>query len=97
MVQCKRYINPVGVVAIRDLYGALMAERVGKGIVITSSGFTREAIAFASDKPIELIDRTKLWTLLCSFGMVESRRAKNPRSTPRRPGGEDAHPHLRTP
>lgn len=64
IVQCKRYGNSVSSPIIRDLYGVVNAERANKGILITTSSFTSDAIEFARDKPIELIDGNELLSLL---------------------------------
>ena len=55
-VQAKLYSSPVGVGAVRDLYGTITHLRASKGVLIASSGFSSEAVRFAADKPIELID-----------------------------------------
>ncbi|MFA5086046.1 MAG: restriction endonuclease [Candidatus Paceibacterota bacterium] len=61
-IQCKKFINrPVPVGAVRDFYGALASHfSKSKGYFITTNTFTLEAIKFAEDKPIELIDQFKL-------------------------------------
>ena len=41
-----------------------MAERANKGILITTSAFTSDAIEFAHEKQIELIDGVRLIDLL---------------------------------
>lgn len=69
IVQCKRYApdNHVGVVPVRELFGVMHAENANKGIVITTSYFTRQAKEFAEDKArglIELIDRDRLVGLI---------------------------------
>lgn len=64
IIQCKRYTGSVGEPVIRDLYGVVMSERANKGIVITTGYFTKSAIAFSENKPIELIDGDKLNSLL---------------------------------
>ncbi len=64
IVQCKRYSHPVGVPVVRDLFGVVTAERAGKGILVTTSRFTQDAIEFAADKPLELIDGDRLAALL---------------------------------
>ncbi len=53
LVECKRYAEnrKVGVEVVRGLYGVLQAERATKGIIVTTSSFTRDAVAFAS--PLE--------------------------------------------
>jgi len=50
LVECKRNSprRPVGVEVIRGLYGKVMAERATKGIIVTSSYFSKPAISEAS-------------------------------------------------
>ena len=66
VVQCKRYAtgNNIGEPIIRELFGVMHAENANKGILITTSDFTKQAIAFAEDKAIELINGTALLKLL---------------------------------
>jgi HJR/Mrr/RecB family endonuclease len=67
IIQCKRYTGSVGEPIIRDLYGVITSERANKGILMTSGVFTKQAQAFAEDKPIELIDGVKLKELLENY------------------------------
>lgn len=60
IVQCKRYEGSVGEPVLRDLYGVVTAEKANKGILMTTGSFTASAVAFASDKPLELIDGKEL-------------------------------------
>lgn len=69
IIQCKRYSGSVGVSIIRDLYGVVTAERANKGILITTGRFTASAVAFSSDKNIELIDGEQLGVLLSEYGL----------------------------
>ncbi len=58
-IQCKKFITsevPVG--AVRDLVVGHFA--TAKGYFISTNKFTLEAIKFAEDKPIELVDHFKL-------------------------------------
>lgn len=71
IIQCKRYTGSVGEPIIRDLYGVVTSERANKGILMTTGYFTRQAIAFAEGKPIELIDGAKLHELLKQYGEPE--------------------------
>jgi restriction system protein len=64
LVQCKRYSGVVGSPMIRDLYGAMNHEGASKGVLITTSRFSLEAIKFAEGKPLELIDGQQLEELL---------------------------------
>lgn len=47
-VECKNYSmsNPVGVRLVRELYGAVMADRVTAGVLVTSSYFSSPAVEF---------------------------------------------------
>jgi Holliday junction resolvasome RuvABC ATP-dependent DNA helicase subunit len=73
LIQCKRYAPEatVSVPTVREFYGSLKADRRGavKGILITTSGFTAQAHAFAANLPIELIDGHKLRELLGRYGI----------------------------
>ncbi len=64
IIQCKRYAGSVGEPIIRDLYGVVTSERANKGILITTGHFTKSAISFAENKPIELIDGAQLKILI---------------------------------
>ncbi len=67
-IECKRYAadNHVGAATLRGLVGAISTDKVQKGIVVTSSTFTKDAIEFAKDNShrIELIDFENLKKLL---------------------------------
>jgi hypothetical protein len=69
VIQCKRYAlgNNVGEPAIRDLYGVMHAENANKGILITTSDFSKQAVVFAQNKAIELINGIALVTLLNKY------------------------------
>jgi hypothetical protein len=67
LFQCKRFApdNLVGSAALREFYGALIADRkAAKGVFITTSTFTPQARQFAEGLAIELIDGDQLRTLL---------------------------------
>ena len=72
IVQCKRQKAPVGEPVLRDLYGTVMSERAAKGILVTTSRFTRSARRFAADKPIELISGSELIGLLQEKGLLDA-------------------------
>ena len=58
LFQCKRYKSSVGPDAVRDFRGAMIG-RADKGVVITTSNFTREARREATRDgapPVDLID-----------------------------------------
>jgi Holliday junction resolvasome RuvABC ATP-dependent DNA helicase subunit len=73
LFQCKRYApdNLVGASAVRDFCGAVSADRVVKGVFVTTSDFTPQAREFADKAGIELIDAAKLKALLHDHGLQE--------------------------
>jgi restriction system protein len=73
VIQAKRYSNTVGVSAVRDLYGTMMNEGATKGILVTTSGYGKDAFNFAKDKPIELIDGGGLLYLLENYAGTKAR------------------------
>ena len=64
--QCKQQKTPVDVSVVRELYAVLERDGIDKGIIVTSSYFTRDAIAEADSFKgrIFLIDFTKLQELM---------------------------------
>lgn len=66
-MQCKRYAPDcsVGAPTVREFYGALRADtKATKGVLITTSTFTTQAVEFADSNGIELLDRVQLQKLL---------------------------------
>ncbi len=70
-LQAKRWENPVGRPEIQKFAGALAEHRAKKGVFITTSSFTKEALASATkhDARIVLIDGEKLATLMIDHGL----------------------------
>ena len=65
LIQCKRYENNIGVKYVRELNGVVSDKKATKGMLVTTSGFSREAKTFSDNNPrIELIDYRKLNQLL---------------------------------
>ena len=67
IIQCKDWSNTVGEPVVRDLYGVVHAESANKGILITTSKFTKAAQRFAEGKPLELIDGEQFNDLLKQY------------------------------
>ena len=69
VIQCKRYAigNNIGEPVIRELYGVMMHENANKGILITTSDFSKKAISFAQYKAIELINGDSILSLLNKY------------------------------
>jgi restriction system protein len=60
LIQCKAWKWKVGVKEIRELYGVMNSENVNKGVFMTTSTFTEEAINFRKNKKLILIDGNDL-------------------------------------
>lgn len=61
LVQCKHWrVYKVGVRPVRELFGVMAAEGADRAVLVSSGRYTEEALAFAKDKPIELIDGRQL-------------------------------------
>lgn len=57
VVQCKAWSEtPVGVKEVRELLGVMAHEKVSRGIFITTSEYTADALAFGAANPIQLLD-----------------------------------------
>jgi restriction system protein len=65
-IQAKRWEGPVGRPEIQKFAGALQGQRARKGIFITTSNFTKDAVQFASviDSKIVLLDGETLAQLM---------------------------------
>ena len=66
LVQCTRWKQQakVGAPTVRELRGAVARAKAARGIFVTSSTFTREAIAEAQGQPLELVDGLALLELV---------------------------------
>lgn len=66
--ECKQYApnRPVGAKVVRELYGKLNMECIDKGVIVTTSHFTRDAIreAKGTNGRIQLVDFEKLQKLM---------------------------------
>jgi len=65
LVECKQYSGPVDVKIVRALLGVVADERVNKGVLVTTSRFTKAGTEFAKRNPrLELIAGESLIPLL---------------------------------
>ncbi len=65
LVQCKHWkSNRVGVNIVREMFGVLIDQNAKEMLIVTSGQFTKEAIEFANNKPMQLIDGDALLTLI---------------------------------
>jgi restriction system protein len=76
-IQAKRWTQTVGRPEIQKFAGALQGFRAKKGIFITTSDFSLEAVEYASriESRIVLIDGEMLWNLMIDFGIGVSKTA----------------------
>jgi len=73
IAQCKRWKNKkVGVAVVREMYGIMSAENADGVYIISSGNFTQEAISFAVDKPIHLINGNDLVSLINDITITSS-------------------------
>jgi restriction system protein len=70
-VQAKKWSNPVGRPEIQRFVGALHGQRASKGVFITTSSFSREAVSYAdSVSPrVILVDGPELAQLMIDHGV----------------------------
>lgn len=69
-VQAKRWKNTVGRPEIQGFYGALAGKRANKGVFITTSSFTSQAVEFAASvERIVLVDGERLTQLMIDHGV----------------------------
>lgn len=65
VVQCKRWKDKrVPVQTVRELYGVMIDRRASAAKIVATTNFTPDAVAFAKDKPIELVDSKALLLLV---------------------------------
>ena len=64
-MQAKRWQNTVGRPEVQAFYGALAGQRANKGVFITTSAFTQQALDFArSVERVVLVDGERLANLM---------------------------------
>ncbi|SDI50212.1 restriction endonuclease [Desulfosporosinus hippei] len=66
VVQAKRYNKPVGLKAIQEVIGSMAYYNACHAIVVTNQSFTRQAEQLALKNKVELWERDKLISMLCS-------------------------------
>lgn len=71
LIECKRYLphNKVGIGVVQRLLGVVEQHRATKGIIVTTSSFSRDAVAVAESAKhrLALNEYTKVATWLASF------------------------------
>ena len=68
-IQAKRWEGQVGAREIRNFVGALVGQRANKGVFITTSNFSREALSFVQQiqQKIILINGQQLAQLMIEY------------------------------
>ncbi|MEO8678695.1 MAG: restriction endonuclease [Vicinamibacterales bacterium] len=80
-VQAKRWQSSVGRPEVQGFYGALAGQRANRGVFITTSSFSTQAVEFAgSVERVVLVDGRKLAELMIEFEVgVTSRSVRIPK------------------
>lgn len=82
LIQCKQWkAQSIGAPTIREMFGLLAHHGAARVAVVTSGRFTREAVAFAQGKPIDLIDGPALLTLVQAVQAPAARHSPSPTAT----------------
>jgi len=66
LIECKKYVEePVGISIVQRLLGVVSSEKVNKGVIVTTSRFTKPARQFAKNNGrIELLDGEQIVILM---------------------------------
>lgn len=77
-VQAKRWKSNVGSEVVQSFFGAIAGRRAHKGILITTSKFTPQALQFAKDvsDSLRLVDGTELAELMIDFEVGVANKKK---------------------
>jgi restriction system protein len=83
VVQAKQHSKTIGVEHVRELMGAMEHKRAGRGVLVTTSAFTKDAKALGADYGgrIQLIDGAELVYLMKEHlgkEVIIGRRGKRP-------------------
>ena len=70
VIQAKRYTRTVGISAVRELHGQMKDEGAKLGLLVTTADFGAQAVKFAANKPINLINGNNLLYLMNKFGIT---------------------------
>lgn len=60
IVQCKKYAGNVSVKTVREMLGLVYHYKVDRVIIVTTADFTAEAVVFAKNHPLTLINGNEL-------------------------------------
>jgi restriction system protein len=78
IVQCKHWrSSKVGVPIVREMFGVLKATKALSVFIVTSGEFTKEAINFANDLPIQLVNGDELMALIADVQLQKPTQVLN--------------------
>lgn len=60
VVQCKKYSKPVGNRAVQEIVAAIAHESAQRGVVVTTSAYTRAAVQLAASNQVLLLHHSDL-------------------------------------
>ncbi|WP_333877499.1 restriction endonuclease [Methylobacter sp.] len=72
--QCKSWNKAIGVNLIRELYGVMVSEKAEYALFFTTMGFSIDAMKFAQDKKIILIDENELIKLIKELNDIDKNK-----------------------
>ena len=84
IIQCKRYKNPAGPAAARELYGSLMASGADRGILACTAGWTKGVEDFVEGLEGKPITLANVWDIIRVAEAVEDNRVEFTPPTPQR-------------
>ncbi len=64
VIKIRRVTSPIGEISIREMHEEMKKVSSTKGIYITTSTFAPSAVEYASTRPIDLVDKSKLVEIL---------------------------------
>jgi len=67
LVRIYRRSEPIEESVIRSVHETMREKEIMKALVITSSNFSKNALAYAQERPIELLDKNSLLNLIKDF------------------------------
>jgi hypothetical protein len=82
VVEAKRLMGSVPLAVLEHVYLAMLDLRADRGLIFTTSSFSRAAYYFAQDKRIDLIDGVETLRLLLEHAGLEARIDGNHRDPP---------------
>ncbi len=78
IIQCKAWNSrPVGVKPVRELLGVMTHHKVAEGVFMITGDFTQEAVAFAQENPLELVNGKRFLEMIDKLSPEARQRLLN--------------------